>query len=120
MAGRGGDRAGHGLPRVAADATSSGVPSVGVSPSALASFLLPDGFTPPAMVAVLREASLVTEAGRLALRSVGERRGRWGTPYAGRTPSRGADPVVLVPGFLAGDGTLKMMSAVLRRQGFRT
>jgi len=91
-----------------------------VTPNTLASFLLPDGFTRPGMGAVLREASLVTEAGRLALRSVNDRRSRWGAPYVGRTTSRGADPVVLVPGFLAGDGTLKLMSAVLRRQGFRT
>ncbi len=113
-------RGAHGLLRVAGGTALDGVPSGAVSPSALASFLLPDGFTPPGMAAVLREASLVTEAGRLALRSVGDRRNRWGTPYTGRTPSRGADPVVLVPGFLAGDGTLKLMSAVLRRQGFRT
>lgn len=111
---------GHGRLRVAGGSAGVGVPSVPVSASALASFLLPDGFTPPALAAVVREATLVTEAGRLALRSVGERRIRWGTPYAGRAPSRGADPVVLVPGFLAGDGTLAMMAAVLRRQGFRT
>ena len=30
------------------------------------------------------------------------------------------DPVLLVPGFLAGDGTLALMSKSLRRQGFRT
>jgi pimeloyl-ACP methyl ester carboxylesterase len=92
-----------------------------VTVNALASFLLPEGFARPGMAAVLREASLVTEAGRLALRSLGDRRSRRGVPYASRaTTSHGADPVVLVPGFLAGDGTLKLMSAVLRRQGFRT
>ena len=70
---------------------------------------------------MLREASVVTEAGRLALRSLGDRRSRRGVPYASRDHHRpGADPVVLVPGFLAGDGTLTLMSAVLRRQGFRT
>ncbi len=98
-----------------------GVPSSTVTPNTLASFLLPDGFSRPSMAAVLREASLVTEAGRLALRSMEDRRTRRGVPYAHRaTTSHGADPVVLVPGFLAGDGTLKLMSAVLRRQGFRT
>lgn len=111
---------GHRHPSIAGLPAVAGVASTDVTPNTLASFLLPDGFTPPALAAVLREASLVTEAGRLALRSVGERRSRWGTPYTGRTTSRGADPVVLVPGFLAGDGTLKMMSAALRREGFRT
>ena len=111
---------GHQHPSIAGLSPVVGVPSPDVGTQTLASFLLPEGFTPPALAAVLREASLVTEAGRLALRSVGDRRSRWSTPYAGRTTSRGADPVVLVPGFLAGDGTLKLMSAVLRRQGFRT
>ena len=110
----------HGHPTIARLLPDVGVPSTTVTPNTLASFLLPDGFTRPALGAVLREASLVTEAGRLALRSVGDRRSRWGAPYAGGSTSRGADPVVLVPGFLAGDGTLKLMSAVLRRQGFRT
>lgn len=111
---------GHQHPSIAGLSPVVGVPSPDVSTHTLASFLLPEGFTPPTLGAVLREASLVTEAGRMALRSVGERRSRWATPYTGRTTSRGADPVVLVPGFLAGDGTLKMMSAALRRQGFRT
>ena len=31
-----------------------------------------------------------------------------------------AEPVVLVPGFMAGDGTLRLMAAALRREGFRT
>jgi len=31
-----------------------------------------------------------------------------------------ADPVVLVPGFMAGDGTLALMARSLRRRGFRT
>ncbi len=116
----------HRHPAIAGLLRFRGVPSTTVTPNTLASFLLPDGFTPPTLGAVLREASLVTEVGRLALRSVDDRRSRWGAPYAtrtfgtGHTTSRGADPVVLVPGFLAGDGTLKLMSAVLRRQGFRT
>ena len=91
-----------------------------VSTSRLASFLHPDGFESPGIAAVVRESSVVTEAGRFALRSVGERRSRWGTPYAGRVAARAADPVVLVPGFMAGDGTLRLMSAALRREGFRT
>ncbi|HEX5861138.1 MAG TPA: hypothetical protein VFY58_04805, partial [Nocardioides sp.] len=86
--------------------------------TSVGSFLLPPGFVSPALSAVMREGSLVAEAGRYALRSVDERRGRHGWPPA-RTAAA-TDPVVLVPGFLAGDGTLRFMARSLRRQGFRT
>jgi triacylglycerol lipase len=92
----------------------------GVSESALASFLMPDGFTPPRAVAVLREGSVVTEAGRYALASRQARRTRRATPYSGRTTRLPADPVLLVPGFMAGDGTMGFLSRALRQQGFRT
>ncbi|WP_121255634.1 alpha/beta fold hydrolase [Nocardioides ferulae] len=88
--------------------------------STLAPFLLPDGFSPPAAAALLREGSLVFEAGRYARRSWGERRERRATPYALRTGDRVPDPVLLVPGFMAGDGTLALMSRSLRRRGLRT
>jgi triacylglycerol lipase len=80
------------------------------------SFLRPPGFLSPRLAAVLREGSVVTEAGRYAVRSAGERRSRRGRPAVRRL----SDPVVLVPGFLAGDGTLRFMAGALRRQGFRT
>ena len=86
----------------------------------LAPFLRPDGFEPPRPGAVLRETSLVTEAGRYAARSVAEGRARRRTSYIGRTAERAAEPVVLVPGFLAGDGSLTLMARELRRVGFRT
>jgi triacylglycerol lipase len=82
------------------------------------SFLHPPGFVTPGLTAVLREGSVVAEAGRFALRSAGECRSRRSWPRA-RTSGSG-DPVVLVPGFLAGDGTLRFMAGALRRQGFRT
>ncbi len=88
--------------------------------SPLASFLRPDGFERPRASAVLREGSFLAEAGRYALRSVGERRGRAGTTYLERVPDRSSDPVILVPGFLAGDSSLTLMARALRRQGFRT
>lgn len=91
-----------------------------VSTSTLASFLLPEGFARPAVAAVLREGSLVTEAGRYALRSAGERRERRNAPYTGRQVARSADPVLLVPGFMAGDSSLAFMSRALRNQGYRT
>ncbi|MEI5672800.1 MULTISPECIES: esterase/lipase family protein [unclassified Nocardioides] len=91
-----------------------------MSQNTLASFLLPAGFARPGVGAVLREASLVGEAGRHVVRRVGDRRVRHATPYGDRAPERFADPVVLVPGFLAGDLSLSLMSTVLRQRGFRT
>lgn len=91
-----------------------------MSHTTLASFLLPEGFARPAAAAVLREGSLVTEAGRYALRSVGERRARRSAPYTGRVAPRAADPVILVPGFMAGDASLAFMARALRQAGFRT
>jgi pimeloyl-ACP methyl ester carboxylesterase len=91
-----------------------------VSDSTLASFLLPEGFTRPRAVAVLREGSVVTEAGRYALANRQARRTRRATPYSGRTARQSGDPVLLVPGFLAGDATLAFMARALRQQGFRT
>lgn len=91
-----------------------------MSTSALASFLLPEGYARPGVAAVVREASLVTEAGRYALRSIDDRRTRRGTPYTSRGPVRAADPVILVPGFMAGDTSLAFMARALRAQGYRT
>jgi pimeloyl-ACP methyl ester carboxylesterase len=91
-----------------------------VTATPLAPFLTPDGFSAPRVVAVLREASAVTEAGRFALGRLERRRLRHRAPYAGRAGVRRADPVILVPGFLAGDGTLGPMSQVLREEGYRT
>ena len=72
----------------------------------------------PGLTAVLREGSLVAEAGRYAMRSAGECR-----YHRDRTTRRRLghnEPVILVPGFLAGDGSLRFMAGALRRQGFRT
>ncbi|WP_183093784.1 esterase/lipase family protein [Nocardioides stalactiti] len=86
----------------------------------LAPYLMPDGFGRPALAALLREGSLVTEAGRLAVHKGAARRTRRNTPYAARSTARAAEPVLLVPGFLAGDWTLRQMAAGLRERGFRT
>jgi triacylglycerol lipase len=91
-----------------------------VTDGALAAFLLPHGFAKPPVRAVLQEASVVAEAGRYALASREARRVRKATPYSGRRVVRAADPVILVPGFLAGDATLRFMSRALRQRGFRT
>jgi triacylglycerol lipase len=86
----------------------------------LAPYLLPDGFGRPALAALLREGSLVTEAGRLAVHKGTARRARRKTPYAARAVSRVPEPVLLIPGFFAGDWTLRQMAAGLRHRGFRT
>ena len=87
---------------------------------AVADFLLAEGFAAPSRAAVLREASVVTEAGRLAVRELGRRVAGPPRAYAGRAAHRDVDPVVLVPGFLAGDASLSLLAAALRAQGHRT
>ncbi|WP_162599861.1 alpha/beta fold hydrolase [Nocardioides solisilvae] len=89
-----------------------------MSPNTLASFLRPEGFEALHPAAVLREASVVAELGRYAAR-----RGRQGLGprcFAGATPRRDHDPVVLVPGFLAGDATMAPLARELRRDGMQT
>lgn len=72
----------------------------------MGSFLLPAPFRRPPVVALLRETSLVAETGRHAAARLSEGRTRRATPYARVQEPRAADPVVLVPGFLAGDASL--------------
>ena len=94
--------------------------TVGDVSDTLAPWLLPDGYGRPALAALLREGSVVTEAGRFAARRGATRRARRRTPVTGRAAARVAEPVLLVPGFLAGDWTLTAMAAELRARGFRT
>ena len=95
------------------------VPSILVATYSLADFLLPEGYAAPRAAAVLREASVVAEAGRFAWSRLGHRvHGH--RPYAGHSVVRDVDPVVLVPGFLAGDATLAPMARALREAGHRT
>ena len=86
----------------------------------LGSFLLPEGFHRPRAREVLREGSVILEAGRFAVESVEETWQRRLGSYATREMPRTGDPVILVPGFMAGDLTLRAMSRTLRRRGFRT
>jgi triacylglycerol lipase len=88
--------------------------------SPLGSFLCPPGFAGPSgLRAIAREASAMTEAARFVRRRAQDRLQRR-RPYAMRAPEHGLEPVVLVPGFLAGDGTLGLMSRHLRGLGYRT
>jgi pimeloyl-ACP methyl ester carboxylesterase len=89
--------------------------------SPLGSFLCPPGYAGPAgLRAIARETSAMTEAARFVRRSASDRLHRRDIPYASRVPEAGQQPVVLVPGFLAGDGSLAPMSRHLRRLGYRT
>ena len=88
--------------------------------SPLGSFLCPPGYAGPRMGAIVREGSAMTEAARYVRRSAHDRVHPRGRRDAVRAPQSGLDPVVLVPGFLAGDGTLALMSRQLRQLGYRT
>lgn len=87
----------------------------------MGSFLCPPGYAGPSgLRAIVREGSAVSEAARFVRRSARDRLQRRTTPYASRAPEHGLEPVVLVPGFMAGDGTLGLMSRHLRGLGYRT
>ena len=87
--------------------------------SPLGAFLCPPGFEGPRGVrALAREGSAVVEAARLVRRTRNDKGHK--TPYASLEPVRAVEPVVLVPGFMAGDSTLLLLSRHLRKLGFRT
>ena len=89
--------------------------------SPMGAFLCPPGFEGPSgLRAIAREAGAVVEGARLVRRTAGDRLRRRRTPYASLTPVRSVEPVVLVPGFMAGDTSLLLMSRHLRRLGYRT
>jgi pimeloyl-ACP methyl ester carboxylesterase len=91
-----------------------------VATTAVADFLLPEGFAVPGRRAVLREARVVTEAGRLAWVRLGERVRGSGPAYVEGAVPGDPDPVVLVPGYCAGDVSLTALARALRAQGHRT
>ena len=86
----------------------------------LADFLLPDGFDRPRAHAVLGEGRVIGEAGRYAWEAMSQRGERRHSPYSQRAPKREEEPVLLVPGFMAGDGTLALLRRALQQQGLRT
>lgn len=90
-----------------------------VTQRTVAPFLTPEGFAPPAVGAVLREGMVLLEGGRYAAHALSARGARRRTPLGSRPPRVG-EPVLLVPGFLAGDSSLQPMSRSLRHLGFRT
>lgn len=89
--------------------------------SPVGSFLCPPGFTgPTGLRALARESSAFTEAVRFVRHVSVTQRDQRRRPYATRVPEAGLQPVVLVPGFMAGDGSLGLMARHLRRLGHRT
>jgi triacylglycerol lipase len=90
-----------------------------VATFAVADFLLPEGFSAPGRGAVLRETTLVAEVSRLAWSRLSRGSGPPAS-YAGPAAIRDPEPVVLVPGFLAGDASLGALARALRERGHRT
>jgi len=89
--------------------------------SPLGEFLCPPGYVGPSgLCAIAREGSVAVEAARLVRRTASDQIHRPDTPWLAMTSVRSVDPVVLVPGFMAGDLTLLLMSRHLRRLGYRT
>ena len=90
--------------------------------SPIADFLVPEGFAGPrGLRALAREGSVVLEAVRHHRHTAAERARQRSAPYALRTSGRiPGDPVLLIPGFLAGDYTLGSMGRHLRQLGHRT
>jgi triacylglycerol lipase len=89
--------------------------------SPMGDFLRPEGFLGPrGLRALTREGSAAVEAARFVRRTRADRRARGTTPYADANRIHGLEPVLLVPGFMAGDATLKGMAAMLRGSGYRT
>lgn len=89
--------------------------------SPMGDFLRPEGFVGPrGLRALSREGSAALEAARYLRRSRADRRSHSGAPYADSRRAQGLEPVLLVPGFMAGDSTLTGMAAMLRRAGYRT
>jgi triacylglycerol lipase len=89
-----------------------------VATCSVADFLLPEGYAAPRATAVLREASVVAEAGRFAWSRVGHCLHLRSS--ASPEGEADLDPVLLVPGFMAGDVSLVAMARALREAGHRT
>lgn len=83
-------------------------------------FLKPAGFVgPQGLKALSREGSILPEAARYLRWAREDRKTRAALPYAHPRPVP-AEPVLLIPGFMAGDYTLAGMSRMLRGAGYRT
>ena len=89
--------------------------------SPLGAFLCPPGFAgPTGLRALSREGTLALEAASGVRRGLADRRASRLPGYARAGRSLPTEPVILVPGFMAGDWTLLRLAAFLRDNGYRT
>ena len=88
--------------------------------NSLAPFLSPEGFTPPPYWALAKELVVAPELGHAAARAISSRAGSLTRPYAQRSADGSGEPVLLLPGFLAGDYSLRVLATILRANGYRT
>lgn len=87
----------------------------------MGAFLRPEGFAgPQGIKALAREGSILAETARYVVRARADRKARAALPYASHHHPASAEPVLLIPGFMAGDYTLTPMAAMLRGAGYRT
>lgn len=78
----------------------------------LAPFMSPPGYSAPRYWALARELHVSHELGAAAARRLVRR--------TSTAPSGDGQPVLLIPGFLAGDYSLAVLGGTLRRHGYRT
>jgi pimeloyl-ACP methyl ester carboxylesterase len=88
--------------------------------NSLADFLSPEGFTPPPYWALAKELGIAPELGHAAARAISLRAGSLTRHHARRGAVGNGEPVLLLPGFLAGDYSLRVLSGTLRSNGYRT
>lgn len=88
--------------------------------NSLADFLSPDGYAQPGLLSLTRELTVWPEAGRAVARSARSCGRRPGARGVDRIAGSAGEPVLLVPGFLAGDHTLRVLGRELRAHGYRT
>jgi pimeloyl-ACP methyl ester carboxylesterase len=95
--------------------------TLGVMNSPMGDFLRPVGYVgPKGLRALAREGSAAVEAARFVRRRRVDGKARSRTAYAHAHRVHGHEPVLLIPGFMAGDATLLGMAAMLRGAGYRT
>ncbi len=82
-----------------------------------ADFLAPEGFTTPTYWALSKELAIGPEIGQAVVRAAHTKVRRLGSSARAEPHD---EPVLLLPGFMAGDYTLRVLSNRLRQDGYRT
>jgi pimeloyl-ACP methyl ester carboxylesterase len=89
--------------------------------SPMGDFLRPEGFLgPQGLRALSREGSAAVELARYLRRARADKKTRKAGAYVDANRRHAHEPVMLIPGFMAGDPTLRAMSSMLRGAGYRT